>query len=125
MSQSPQYFPGPEFAQRLHNEVVGPLLERFALELPYAAAWLLAGRHNALCLTEPVDPTPRPFRGGPFRVMAAERLSETPIARITDAEVLRVPPNLGGVDQVIASIDALENADRHHARRHWIGSGGS
>jgi hypothetical protein len=71
MSQSPPFVPRLELAQRLHDEAVGPLLERYAPEL------------------------------------------------------LRVPPNLDGVGQVIASTDALENVDRHHTPRRWIGSGGS
>lgn len=87
------------------------------------AVRILAERHNALGLTEPLDPAPRPFWGRPFQVMAAERFSEALLATITDPEVLALPRNLGGIDQFMDSTDALENGDLHLVLRRWIANG--
>ena len=85
-----------------------------------SAVRVLAGRHNALGLTEPLDPAPRPFWSRPFQVMSAERFSEALMASITDPAVLALPRNLGGVDQFMDSTDALESGDLHLALRRWI-----
>ena len=58
----------------------------------------VARRHNALGVTDPVDPTARLFYGRPFRVLGAERFVDACLAQVTDAR-LRALPLIGGVDQ--------------------------
>jgi hypothetical protein len=51
-----------------------------------------------LGVTDPVDPTARPFYGRPFRVLGAGRFVDACLAKVTDAQ-LRTRPLIGGVDQ--------------------------
>ena len=70
---------------------------------------LLARRHNDAALTEPVDPTPRPFHNRPFRVIGAERLVTACLGAVTD-EHLRELPLVGSIDQFVDSTDVLSTA---------------
>jgi hypothetical protein len=51
----------------------------------------VAGIHNQLNLTDRVDPTTRPYRSGPFRVLPAERFTTALLARITDPALRELP----------------------------------
>ena len=64
----------------------------------------VARRHNALGITDSVDPTARLFYGRPFRVLGSERFVDACLARVTD-ERLRSLPLIGGVDQWSDSTD--------------------
>ena len=122
---------GTSFATLAISSALGPHLDaaRYARSWPareagiVSAVRVLAERHNALNLTAPLDPTPRPFWSRPFQVMAAERFSEALLASIGDPAVLALPRNLGGVDQFMDSTDALESGDLHLALRRWIAGG--
>jgi Domain of unknown function (DUF4037) len=58
----------------------------------------VARRHNALAVTEPVDPTAGLFYSRPFRVLGAERFVDACRARVTDPR-LRELPLIGAIDQ--------------------------
>ena len=72
---------------------------------------LVANRHNDLCLTDPVDPTVRPYYGRPFRVLMSERFVEACLAGVTDPYLLALPL-VGSIDQVADSTDLLSYPDR-------------
>jgi hypothetical protein len=101
----PKWF-GTAFAQLDAADEVGPALTRAlrADGIDEREAGLIdayeavARRHNALGVTEPVDPTSRWFYGRPFRVLGSERFVDACLARVTDAELRNLPP-IGGVDQ--------------------------
>jgi hypothetical protein len=67
---------------------------------------LLAERHNALGLTEPVDPTARPFFDRPFRVIQGDRLVDVCRDAIRD-DSIRELPLIGSIDQWVDSTDML------------------
>lgn len=66
----------------------------------------IATAHNALGLTDPVDPTTRPYHTRPYRVLHAERFTAALLDTITDPAV-RALPLIGGVDQYVDSTDVL------------------
>ena len=72
-----------------------------------AAYEFVAQRNNELGLTEPVDPTVRPFHDRPFQVLFAGRFAEACRAGITDPWLRELPP-VGSVDQISDSTDVLE-----------------
>jgi Domain of unknown function (DUF4037) len=75
---------------------------------------LTARRHNALGLTDPVDPSTRKFFERPFRVLGADRLAAALLAGITDPEIARLAP-VGAVDQFADSTDLLGDMPRCRA----------
>jgi hypothetical protein len=77
-----------------------------------AAAELLGGLHNALCLTAEVDTTLRPFHDRPFLVLDARRFADACFAAIDDAEVARIPRGVGAVDQWVDNTDVLSQPHR-------------
>ncbi len=85
------------------------------------AVEILANRHNAMGLTEWVDPASRPFFDRPFQVMFAARFADALTASITDPDVRALPLHLGGLDQYIDSTDAMNAQDLHRAIREWMG----
>ena len=70
----------------------------------------LATRHNALGITESVDPSVRLFHSLPFRVLGSSRFVEACLDRVHDPW-LRSLPLIGGVDQISDSTDALEDVE--------------
>jgi hypothetical protein len=87
------------------------------------AVRILAERHNALGLTEHIDPTPRPFHQRPFTVMDAERFADALTASIQDPAVQALPAHLGGIDQYLDSTDAVvNNEDMRQVLRAWLRS---
>ncbi len=85
-----------------------------------AAVEVLARQHNAMGLTEFVDPEPRSFFSRPFRVMFGGRFAEALLATIEDPDVRALPRHLGGIDQFIDSTDAMNATGLHRAIREWI-----
>jgi hypothetical protein len=65
-----------------------------------------AGMHNALGLTAPLDPTPRPYFSRPYLVLDAGRFTAALRAAIRDDDIRNRPP-WGAADQFIDSTDAL------------------
>jgi hypothetical protein len=74
----------------------------------------VAGLHNDLGLTGPVDPRVRPFHDRPFRVLHAARFTEALIGSMTDPAVCALP-RTGAVDQFVDSTDALAHRTRSRA----------
>jgi uncharacterized protein DUF4037 len=66
----------------------------------------VAASHNALGLTERLDPATRPYFERPFQVIGAGRFAEALRQAIRDPEIRRLPA-AGAVDQFIDSTDAL------------------
>lgn len=66
----------------------------------------IAALHNALGLTEPVDPATRSYHGRPFLVLHAERFANALAARIADPALRRLPL-IGSADQHADSTDLL------------------
>jgi hypothetical protein len=84
-----------------------------ARETYLAEAYTTVARmHNALSLTEPVDPATRPYHSGPYQVLHAERFAEALMATV---------PALNGrgfvraIDQYVDSTDVLGHRDRSRA----------
>ncbi|MEO3747522.1 DUF4037 domain-containing protein [Plantactinospora sp. B5E13] len=67
---------------------------------------LVGAWQNRLGLADPVDPTRRPFHDRPYPVLDAGRFAAALLARITDPELVGLPP-LGAVDQVVDSTAVL------------------
>jgi hypothetical protein len=82
---------------------VSPLLESGDLVGAYEA---VARRHNALELTEAVEPTRRPFYGRPFDVIGGERFVAACLDRVEDPWLRSLPP-IGSIDQWCDSTDIL------------------
>ncbi|MYZ38000.1 MULTISPECIES: DUF4037 domain-containing protein [unclassified Streptomyces] len=66
----------------------------------------VAALQNESGLTEPLDPTRRPYHDRPFQVLHAERFAQALAATLTDPE-LRVLPLTGSVDQWTDNTDLL------------------
>ncbi|MFG2347021.1 DUF4037 domain-containing protein [Streptomyces phaeochromogenes] len=84
----------------------------------------IAVMHNQLGLTEPVDPTTRPYHSRPFQVLHAERFTEALVARITDPTIGSLP-TIGAVDQFIDSTDVLSRPELTRAATHVTVSQGT
>ncbi|MGH3134609.1 MAG: DUF4037 domain-containing protein [Gaiellaceae bacterium] len=95
------------------EELGAPLLELLAAatdetreERLVATLQRLAGRHNALGVTEPVDDGIGFFHDRPFRVLGSGRFVDACLARVSDPW-LRSQPLVGAVDQFVDSTDVL------------------
>jgi hypothetical protein len=109
---------GSAFARLESAGDVGPHLASMLEARDFAereAAWVaaveaIAVRHNALGLTEPLDPTVRPFHNRPFRVLDAGRFASATIDTVDDS-FLRALPRVGSIDQVVDSTDVSSHGD--------------
>lgn len=77
-------------------------------ELLAAAYTIMAERHNALGVTEPLDTDSRNFFNRPFHVLSAERLAKALIGRIQDP-VLCSLPLIGTVTQFTDSVTLYDD----------------
>ncbi|RPI07679.1 MAG: DUF4037 domain-containing protein [Actinobacteria bacterium] len=82
---------------------LGPLLETGELGGAYEA---VARRHNALGVTDALEPKLRPFYGRPFPVIFAERFAAACMERVEDPWLRSLPP-IGAIDQWCDSTDVL------------------
>jgi hypothetical protein len=80
---------------------------------------LLAEKHNAQGLAEPLPATASSFWGRPFEVIHGDRFAEALKGRIEDPEVRRIAERalIGNIDQVSDNTDVLENTPREVLRR--------
>lgn len=69
---------------------------------------LVARRHNALGITDELDPAPRPYFDRPAQVLQAERFAEACLATVTDDAVSR-HGLIGAIDQFADNTDVLSN----------------
>ncbi len=84
------------------------------------AASLLAARQNALGLSAPVNPEPKPFFSRPYMVVRAEDIAEALAAAISDPAVRSLTPALGAIDDYVDSTDALANLEFRDTVRSWL-----
>jgi hypothetical protein len=108
---------GSAFAQLPDNAPLGAALtdaitahDYPSREAALVTAYEIVGKkHNALGITDPVDPSVRLYYGRPFRVLLADRFVDacgTPLGSM---------PPAGSVDQFVDSTDILSQADRARA----------
>jgi hypothetical protein len=83
----------------------------------------VARRHNALGVTDAVDPSARLFYGRPFRVLGAGRFVDACLAEVTDARLRRLPL-IGGVDQWSDNTDVRSTPPVFRRARNLYGSFG-
>jgi hypothetical protein len=69
---------------------------------------LVARRHNALGITEELDPSPRPYFDRPAQVLDAGRFVHACLATVTDEAVARCGL-IGSIDQFADNTDVLSN----------------
>jgi hypothetical protein len=95
----------PELADALAAALAAPhaAAREAALTTAYS---LLAREHNALGLTEPLDPACRPFHSRPYRVLGADRFTSALLGAVRDPWVAALPP-VGAVDQFVDGTDVL------------------
>jgi hypothetical protein len=67
---------------------------------------LLAGRHNELGLTDPLDESTEQYFGRPYLVIRAGRFADALRGTLHGTEFVSLDP-LGAVDQFVDSTDAL------------------
>jgi hypothetical protein len=73
---------------------------------------IVAGLHNELGLTAPIDPRTRPYHERPFQVLHAERFADPTAAAITDPAVRAIIARtglIGSVDQVSENVGVLSD----------------
>jgi hypothetical protein len=107
---------GTAFGELDAAQDVGPPLERAVAATDYSsreealvdAYEAVARRHNALGLTEEIEPTVRLFHARPFRVIGSGRFSDACLAEVED-EWLRSLPFIGAIDQWSDSTDVLSD----------------
>jgi hypothetical protein len=109
----PKWF-GTAFAELDAASEIGPPLERALAAADYQAREealveayeAVARRHNALGITEEVEPTVRLFHTRPFRVLGSGRFTDACLAEVED-DWLRSLPLVGAIDQWSDSTDVL------------------
>jgi hypothetical protein len=107
---------GSAFAQLDAAEEVGPRLESALTASGFPAreqalveaVELVARKHNALGIGEPVDPAIRLFHDRPFRVLGSARFVDACLAEVSDP-CLRALPLVGSIDQLADSTDVLSD----------------
>ncbi|MFF4055929.1 hypothetical protein ACFYZ8_14335 [Streptomyces sp. NPDC001668] len=58
---------------------------------PATAYETVAGLHNRLALTDPLDPTTRPYHSRPFQVLRADRFAQALLSGVTDPAIRELP----------------------------------
>ncbi len=110
---------GPALAPVLRDVLRAPTWQE--RERPLGVAYeTVAGMHNALGITAPLDPRTghyhgRPFKeqeGRPFTVIHAERFAAAIRQTIADAVLREVASYIGGIDQFVDSTDVTTHPDR-------------
>ena len=71
-----------------------------------------AEMHNALGITLPVETLPSLYFGRPFRVIHGDAIAAKIKGAIRDEGVLELTPDIGSVNQFLASVDVLNSADQ-------------
>jgi hypothetical protein len=119
---------GTAFAQLDAARDVGPALARAVradaiVEREAAlvdACEAVARRHNALSVTEPLEPTARRFHSRPFRVIGAGRFVAACLASMTDPVLLALPL-IGSIDQWSDNTDLRAYPPRFRRAREMYG----
>lgn len=82
----------------------------------------VAGLHNELGLTEPLDVKVRYFHDRPFRVLDAHRFTDALVSTISDPAVRALPP-VGAIDQYVDTTDLTDRSYAELRRRYIAGPG--
>lgn len=106
---------GTAFARLACAPLLGPMLEQVlvaatwqARESALARAYgVMAGMHNALGITSPLDPQVSPYHSRPYLVIHADRFVQALEQAITDSAVRQLAAPFGAVDQFTDSTDIL------------------
>lgn len=130
-----QYAPYPKwFGTAFGRLAVAPLLAEQLEAVLRAETWedrdaalarvyaVIAQKHNALGLTDPLPAEPSPFWGRPFTVIHGERFADALRGRITDPAVRRLADRslIGNLDQVSDNTDVVENTPHAVRRRLFL-----
>ncbi|MGZ8734995.1 MAG: DUF4037 domain-containing protein [Acidimicrobiia bacterium] len=101
-------------AERLERSLARVLHATDPADREWALTRVLEGiatEHNAASITEPIDPTTRPYHSRGFPVLMADRFTDACVARVADPW-LRALPLVGSIDQFADSTDVLQFPDR-------------
>jgi hypothetical protein len=121
---------GTAFSQLRSASILTPILERVF----EATSWkdrqehlvkayeIVAGMHNDLGITAPMNAKVSNFHNRPFLVIGADDFAEAIYETIQDEEVLSFSKFLGGVDQFVNSTDVLSKPKRYPKIRNVISS---
>jgi hypothetical protein len=104
----------PDVGPHLTRALAATGWQRREAEIGFAAE-KVGEMHNALGLTERVDPTVRPFHGRPFLVLDGQRFADAAFAAIDDRNVGALVPGVGAVDQWVDNTDVLSYPPRARA----------
>lgn len=104
---------GTAFSRLQCGPTLTPILNRVldtnpwqARQEPLCEAYvLLAEMHNALGVTEPVEPTITDYFNRPYKVIFAGRFTDATRKAITDERVKAIAADIGGVDQLVDCTD--------------------
>ncbi|MFW9909646.1 MAG: DUF4037 domain-containing protein [Candidatus Thorarchaeota archaeon] len=83
---------------------------------------IVAGMHNDLSITAPMNAKVLDFHNRPFLVIRAEDFADAIYETIQDEEVLSLTKFLGGVDQFVNSTDVLSKPKRYPKLRNMFSS---
>ena len=108
---------GTAFSKLACAEKLAPALHRALLaqtwggrELHLSQAYeMLAEKHNALGITDPLPTKVSPFHGRPFEVIHGEVFANAIKAQIQDEAVKSITTEIGGIDQFSDSTDLLDD----------------
>jgi hypothetical protein len=111
---------GTAFARLDYATALSPIFERalsgaewHEREQHLSAAYLILARmHNALGVTEPVEPQVSSFFDRPYLVPHSSRFVEALHGAIQSEAVKVLPPYAGSIDQFVDSTDVLESPVR-------------
>lgn len=107
---------GSAFAQLESAPTLTPVLHKVLSsetweerEVHSAEAYhIVAEKHNALGITEPMETAVSSYRGRPYRIIHADLFSEAIRRRIESEEVRRIDIQVGSVNQLVDYTDVLE-----------------
>ena len=71
----------------------------------------VAGMHNALDITPPLDGRVSAYHDRPYRVIHADRFAAATRAAIADEAIKQIPGDIGGVDQFVDSTDVTDRPE--------------
>ena len=71
----------------------------------------VAGLHNALAITPPLEGRVSAYHGRPYRVIHADGFAAATRAAIADEAIKRIPGDIGAVDQFVDSTDVTDRPE--------------
>jgi hypothetical protein len=83
----------------------------------------LAEMHNGLAITEPIPSKVSNYFGRPFKVIHGDWFAQAIKAKIQDANVKKIPVDIGSIDQFSDSTDLLEHVELRVRLKALYGAG--